>query len=152
MAAGRALASRVAGDGQLLAVLKFSKSPGIYCQRPGCGCPLRAKIYLVQCSGTLMLLGRDCFCAMFDHEWALGRPVYMPEYRPTDGARIVNIFERERLLKNPAAFAEELRQEYLLAQRRNAYRTLRPQTAKQMQIGMLAVALTRLASKNLPNK
>jgi hypothetical protein len=145
MAVGRALASSAAGDGQLLAVLKFCKSSKMYCQRPGCGSPLHAKGFWVQISGTFMLLGSDCFCALFGHEWGLGRPVYMPEYRPSDGARIVNIFERERFLKHPASFAEELRQEHLRTQRRNAYRGVWAQTPKQMQIGLMAVALARLA-------
>ena len=145
MAAPLSQIENASAQNQLLAVLTFSKTHKTICQRAGCGSPLFSKAYLVHISGEFVLLGRDCFCAMFGHEWGLGRPIFMPEYRPSDGARFVNYFERELLLKKPVQFVAVLQREHANAVRAKAQIMAKRPGPKRDKVRSLAIVLHLLS-------
>jgi len=115
----------------LYAILKLNFSQRIRCQREGCGHSVYAAVYVVRKGGQFVLLGRDCFSAVFGHEWGLGRPKWMPNYSSSTGGRTLTEQEREMLLENTAVFLQKLESEYVQEQE---HERIRLQAAAQSRV------------------
>lgn len=118
-------------DAYLYAVLRLDHKNRIQCQNDGCGHSVYAAIYVVRQADKFMLLGRDCFSALYGHEWGLGRPRYMPNYQSGSGGRLLSAQERLLLIENTAAFVEKLEIEFIEEQEREKLILAQRQKSKE---------------------